>query len=129
MYIFNYENDNDNDNDNENKECLICWETSYIDNIVESMKKFKKYDIECDCYAYFHSNCFDKWILQQNLCPICRNNTIIKINPYSNTYYLLYCSFIYSFRYIIYSILCLLLLCNLLVLIGYFMIITRVIIL
>jgi len=121
MYIWNNINEL-----NDYGECLICWQPSSTNNSVICMKEFNKYDITCECNSYFHLDCFDKWITLKNICPICRNNTIsIKISPYSNLYYLSSCIIMYNFRYIIYSILYLLVFCNALVLITYFVIIVN----
>ncbi len=73
----------------DNKECFICMENTNNHMIIELIK-IKTYIKYCQCNAYVHMNCFDKWINIKSKCPICRKKMkkIIKYQTNSNDIFL-----------------------------------------
>ena len=62
-----------------NKECIICWLTSSEVTHVKCMKNHFFFVSSCNCNAYIHDTCLQKWINKQSSCPICRTKIFVNI--------------------------------------------------
>jgi hypothetical protein len=52
--------------ENDDKICLICHEQMTMNSIVRKLK----------CNHFYHINCVDTWLINNNTCPKCRNKII-----------------------------------------------------
>lgn len=52
--------------ENDDKICLICHEQMTKNSIVRKLK----------CNHFYHINCIDTWLINNNTCPKCRNKII-----------------------------------------------------
>ena len=65
-----------------NNECFICME-NYNNKVIIELIKIDTYIKQCNCNAYVHYDCFEKWVSIKSSCPICRiKMTKIINNPY-----------------------------------------------
>jgi hypothetical protein len=64
--IYNTNNDSTTENE-DNISCSICLDNFEIGSIICELK----------CKHYYHKECIDEWLNENNTCPNCRNNVYI----------------------------------------------------
>jgi hypothetical protein len=61
------------------EECFICLESENETIIKLSEISIFGYEKKCDCNGSIHNKCLAKWYVQQQKCPICRQQMIKNI--------------------------------------------------
>ena len=62
--------------ENENRMCFICYEIKYEQTITLNLEN--NYIKNCDCNAWIHNACLNKWYDKSKKCIICRKNVYKK---------------------------------------------------
>ena len=90
-----------------NNNCFICFEYNVSGFIPINLRNINSVSRNCQCNGNIHIKCLQRWLRENNNCPVCRtpySSDVIIINNNYNTIFTVYISMIIVTGFIVFII-------------------------